>query len=333
MNRAIAYLDEHGEIVNEGYAVRLPPEQLERALYEEVNDVLTRLGGKWNRKQRLHLFPYDVTPAYHAVLSTGILPPKNPTAFFPTPQTLVSEMLELGEVSQGQLVLEPSAGTGAIADALRERGAAVHCCELLDLNRAVLTSKGYELVGDDFLLYNPGPIYDAIVMNPPFSVEGDKTAYITHIKHAWSLLKEYGNLVTIAPMGFEFRSDKKHRDFLDFLCEYGHWSKNDSGAFKASGTGVETAIIWLQKDLSDWRRKPFYGWRSWHSHVTALWADNESQELNERVLRAALQSSGTLTASFREVMSEVVKRGRASGDPINPDDDDLLEVLRHLRGE
>jgi hypothetical protein len=34
----------------------LPPEQLDRKLYVSVNKVLEAIGGKWNRREKAHLF-------------------------------------------------------------------------------------------------------------------------------------------------------------------------------------------------------------------------------------------------------------------------------------
>lgn len=332
MSDPIAYLREHATLEQDGHAVRLPPEQLERGFYEAVNDVLVRLGGKWNGRKRLHLFPYDVTAAYHAVLSTGILPPKNPTAFFPTPAPLVDDMLRLAELNDQFTVLEPSAGTGAIADAVRATGAAVHCCEVLDLNRAALTAKGHQIVGGDFLAYNPGPTYDAVLMNPPFSLDGDKLAYITHIEHAWTLLKSGGVLVAIAPPGFTFRQDKRSQDFLQFVNEHGEWTRNPPGAFKESGTGIETVLIYARKSDQGWRRGPYHGFSSWHAWAGALWAENHTDEVRKKAEHAATQAPpGEVGEGFRAVMREVIAEARKSGDPLSPLDADLLEIQQHLR--
>ena len=42
---------------------RITSGQLDRSLYEEVNEVLVRLGGKWKGgRTKAHLFPYDPRP-------------------------------------------------------------------------------------------------------------------------------------------------------------------------------------------------------------------------------------------------------------------------------
>lgn len=329
-NAAIDYLRDNATLEQDGYAVRLPPEQLERAFYEQVDDVLVRLGGKWNGRKRLHLFPYDVTPAYQAVLKTGILPPKNPTAFFPTPAVLVADMVRLAELHEGLLVLEPSAGTGAVADAVRETGATVHCCEVLDLNRAALESKGHELVGEDFMAYQPGAIYDAVLMNPPFSLDGDKLAYIAHINHAWTLLKEGGVLIAITPTGFEHREDRKTVAFRDWLCEVGEWSKNGAGLFKESGTGIDTCLVYARKEAQGWRQEPYLGWPTWHAWATGLWIDHDA-EYAQRAAR--IIESGADPVKFAALVAEVVKVARKSQEPLNPSPADIEHIRQHMIGD
>gem|GEM_PF-2442387 len=282
----------------EGQNLYLPDITLERDLYERVNEVLTRLGGKWKKSKRpAHVFAfYDPAPLLAAVVASGEQPPKNPTAFFPTPAPvleLLFDMMDgLSSVPYDGRVLEPSAGTGALADAVRaleaQRNAeyegwgwgrrhtwAVDCCEVLSVNRAVLEAKGHALVGDDFLAWNPGAVYDAVIMNPPFSLEGDKQAYATHVFHAWSLLRPGGVLGAIVPTSWQFRDDRRSQEFLDLVCEFGEWENIDAGAFKESGTMVATSAVAIQKTDTGWRLQPRHGHLNWHVWEFGLYADND----------------------------------------------------------
>lgn len=106
--------------------------------------------------------------------------------------------------------------------------------------RELLTLKGYNLVGDDFLEYQSAAVYDAIIMNPPFSDEQN------HIKHAYSLLKDGGTLVSICSPHWTFASDKKSIDFRSFVDDaLLHMEDLESGTFEM--TGVSTKIIVLRK--------------------------------------------------------------------------------------
>lgn len=270
--------------------VAIPETQLPRPLYEEVNEVLSRLGGKWKGgRTRAHVFPWDPRPLLKGVIDCGMMPPKNPTAFFPTPPDLIAKLFTsslLEHLPDGARILEPSAGFGVLAEELRRRFAhkqvTIDCCEILPMNRRVLEAKGFHLVAEDFLLYQPAEKYHAIVMNPPFSVEGDILAYITHIRHAWELLEDEGVLIAIAPSGYTFRSDKKSYDFLSLVLKYGHWEKNPRGSFRESGTNVETTTIFLKKDDLSWKLRSHQGCPSWNCWSVIQAAENNDEQHQRR---------------------------------------------------
>lgn len=262
----------------------LPDRQLDRPLYEEVNEVLVRCGGKWNRSKKGHVFPYDPKPLVEAVAKTGQMPPKNPTAFFPTPRKLVEWMVEFTHLDcywTGSRILEPSGGTGGILDVIRETAQAndvewqIDTCEFLDINRAMLLKKGYNVVASDFMEYQPDFKYQVILMNPPFSLDGAPLAYIDHVMHAWSMLEKAGQFAAIVPPGFMYRSDKKSQDFLRFVCDHLQWEECGEGAFKESGTNTNTLIIYGEKQDVGWRRAPYNGWVSWAAWSASLHFENE----------------------------------------------------------
>src|SRR5690606_20268292 len=92
----------------------------------------------------------------------------NIPSYFPTPKPVVSRMIEDADIKPGMRVLEPSAGAGHIADELKKTGAHVDTVEQNGTLRQILKDKDHNLVGSDFLQYNPKEKYDRIVMNPPF---------------------------------------------------------------------------------------------------------------------------------------------------------------------
>jgi hypothetical protein len=51
--------------------------------------------------------------------------------------------------------------------------------------------KGHNLVAEDFLEYKPDPVYNMVIVNPPFEDDLD----LGHDKHAWSCLKPGGILL------------------------------------------------------------------------------------------------------------------------------------------
>ncbi|HEU5382792.1 MAG TPA: methyltransferase, partial [Ktedonobacteraceae bacterium] len=257
------------------------------------------------RRTQAHVFPYyDPRPLLAGVLATGDMPPKNPFAFFPTPSQWVDHVMEIpsfDEIRDGDSVLEPSAGFGALAEGMRKRLAHVRvqidCCEILPINQQVLCDKGFEIVAADFLTYWPEKRYRAIVMNPPFSVEKDRMTYITHIQHAWELLADGGFLVAFAPSGYTFRSDKKSYDFLSFVLTYGGWEELPAKSFHESGTDSVITLITLEKQDLSWRYRPYNGCPTWFCFNTVLLADNGGDEFYHVQQRIIGQlNSGALCA-------------------------------------
>jgi len=247
----------------DGYSISINGE-LDRALYTSLDEVLTSVGGKWNRSKKLHLFAFDPTPLLEKIVTDGVLPDVNPTAFFPTPLTGIEAMWSLmgddsffkyqasSESQKGFVtVLEPSAGIGAIADFIKSQGdnVFVDTVEILPENQAILKSKGYEPFCGSFLDFdmNEG-CYDYIFINPPFSVKGDRHAYITHIQHAMKFLAPMGTLVAITPSGWTSNSTKKEEGFRNLVATHSSSWEIDTlpkGTFKESGTMVETKVVCL----------------------------------------------------------------------------------------
>lgn len=321
----------------EGNVIKLPPEQLEREIYEEVNEVIVRLGGKWKGgRTKGHAFAfYPPAPLLAGVQASGLMPPKNPTAFFPTPALIVADMLRAAESEQwfeGARVLEPSAGTGGIADAIRtvRPDVQIDCCEVLDLNRAVLESKGYTVAADDFLTWQPGAVYDAILMNPPFSVAGDKTAWATHLLHAWSLLRHDGYLACIVPAALGFRDDATHREIQNLVARFGGTDAIPAGAFKESGTGVATQMVWLRKEDLSWQEREYQGFPNWHQWALFLHVDNEHADSDAW---QALVDRRAPDADVVRFLSSIIKKAREMGEGIAWDAEQQRLALAHYHEE
>src|SRR3546814_4046174 len=90
---------------------------------------------------------------------------------------------------------EPSAGTVVLATAARASGALVNGVEIQPCRAHELrVLHGFEAVRQaDFLTLPPSPIYDRIVMNPPF----DRGRDCDHVRHAFGFLKPGGILVAV----------------------------------------------------------------------------------------------------------------------------------------
>jgi predicted RNA methylase len=217
--------------------------QLDRAMYTKVNKVLEAAGGKWDRKAKAHLFDKEASERVDEIILTGeVEVPKDEFNYFPSPPDVVARLMELADVEDGMIVLEPSAGRGAIATACVEAGAEVDCCELMRENYLSLCKDiGLRHVKPiDFLTLEPAAIYDRVVMNPPFAKQQD----IKHVLHALKFLKPDGLLVSVMASSVTFRDNKLTQDFRDLIRERGgEIEALPEAAFKASGTMVRTVIV------------------------------------------------------------------------------------------
>ena len=228
--------------------------QLDRKLYQAVNKVLERIGGKWNRKAKAHVFDGDPTDRLNNVIESGELDPEVKTGYFPTPAKIVDKMIELADIQEGQLVLEPSAGQGHIADRImpllgRDPGMLV-LCESLAENGNILHEKGY-IYQEGFFTYHRyceenRILFDRIVMNPPFA---PSQSDLLHVTTAFKLLAPNGILVAIMSAGVTFRENKKTIEFREKILEphCTHLEHLPSGAFKESGTMVNTIMLRLER--------------------------------------------------------------------------------------
>ncbi len=144
--------------------------------------------------------------------------------FFPTPRDVGDQMLAYlfeGFNQDTLIVLEPSAGRGDLADALRDTypTAQIDVCEINPDLRRILELKGYPILAWDFFdLSKRGceKKYDRVLMNPPFENFQD----IDHVMLAWSFVKPSGRLVAIMGEGTFFRKDKKAEHFRTWLKQH-----------------------------------------------------------------------------------------------------------------
>ena len=307
--------------------------QVDQKTYRSIDNVLNRIGGKWNSRKRKHFFKYNPLPLIEKYLDSGILPEKNPTAFFPTPLVALDVMWDRVDKSwfdykasdTGIRVLEPSAGIGSIADFVKGKGEKVHVdtVEILPANQEILKSKGYAPFCGSFLDL-PIPekeeeMYHLILMNPPFSYTGDKHAYITHIQHAMKMLHPMGELIAIVPTGWAINKTKKEESFRNMLAEFGDATMDTlpHGTFKDSGTNVKTNVIRLSNEES-WRAKPTRGCSSWHVFNFQLCATYDSfyNNIFTKLTQGFKNEEGSVT--HREALQEFslnLIRDHAKGNP------------------
>lgn len=241
----------------EGLRVYLPSAQLERDLYRRVNDVLTAFGGEWKSgKVKAHVFQEDPAPMLAVAIDTGEFLKPSDVGFFQTPQREVDRVMALAKIEPGMSTMEPSAGRGAFAlamlKAVGNNPDLVTVCELLPSNVRALQEAGFtKVIQGDFLALEPRPIFDRIVMNPPFNGGVD----IDHVMHATKFLNPTGRLTAITSVGWASNSSRKAEEFRDFVQDVDAFTDEiERGAFKASGTDVPSKILSIEAENLPWYR-------------------------------------------------------------------------------
>ena len=134
--------------------------------------------------------------------------------FFDTPPAAGARVMEHADIKPGMLVLEPSAGCGNLALLARAGDGRVDVVEIAFELAAILQKQNFNLIARDFLqLECSAPIYDRIIMNPPFSEGQD----LQHVKHAFQFLKPGGRLVAIVSSMAGNRKRETDREFSEWL--------------------------------------------------------------------------------------------------------------------
>lgn len=235
------------QCVIEGNVVKLPGIKLERNQYLDVKKRLELIGGKW-KSGKIQGFVFIDNPSelLSQITNGEKRDIKKEFQFFETPDRLADRLVELAEIDYKDLVLEPSAGRGAIVKAIHREFPSIDVFgyELMDINRAFLTKLDhFRLLGSDFLR-ECNTSFDIIVANPPFAKNQD----IDHIRMMFDHLKPGGRLVSVASKHWTFAEGKKEKAFRKWIEEVkADVYDIDRGEFKGSGTMVETCIIVIQK--------------------------------------------------------------------------------------
>lgn len=171
--------------------------------------------------------------------------------FYPTPQNLIDKMLFSLDFTMIQSILEPSAGSGNIVEALKRKENSynrysfdIDCIEIDQNLQHILKGKNFRVVHDDFLTYDTMKEYDLVVMNPPFS-NGCK-----HLLKALEMQKRNGGAV-VCLLNAETLKNTCTNERLDLkrkLTEYNAKIEFIQDAFidAERKTAVEVALVKVQ---------------------------------------------------------------------------------------
>lgn len=171
---------------------------LDRRLIKETTEILEIAGIVLEKENGVSYASITYGPESESVLRhivhSGMIPDYRTHQYYPTPETIAYYVHEQAGIEPHHVFLEPSAGTGNLVPNAG-KGTLV---EISDVFATVIRSKfpQHEVVQEDFLTYQPSPVFDRIIMNPPFA-DGRAKA---HYEHAKTLLAPNGRLVAVLPL-------------------------------------------------------------------------------------------------------------------------------------
>lgn len=227
----------------DGNILRLPLEQIDN--YQELRKALLNAGSVY--KRNTFVFPNDAQPYIDRLMDGDSVNIKKEFQFYATPPEIADWLVSLANIQYGQSILEPSAGQGAIIQAiLKQRpGVPVYYCEIMDVNKNILRQmSGAIKWDDDFLMCTQREHFSIVIANPPFSKNQD----IDHIRKMYKCLNKGGRIVTVASKHWQTSQNKKETDFRNWLDEIGaEIHEIEAGAFKESGTMISCCVIVIDK--------------------------------------------------------------------------------------
>lgn len=232
----------------EDNVLKLPQVQFNKKSYAEAKKWIEEAGGSWmGGKVQGFTFPFNAERVFNILHEGKRCNLQQDLQFFATPPEVADWLVMLaGGVHDDEKVLEPSAGTGAIIDAIHRScpDVIVDCYELMPENKEILSKKdNIRILGDDFTKCDIAQ-YDKIIANPPFSKNQD----IRHVRRMYECLNPGGVLAAITGPHWEFGSESECKDFRQWLEDNGGKKfEIKEGTFKESGTGTKTITIVINK--------------------------------------------------------------------------------------
>lgn len=218
-----------------------------------------------------HILSMDISSPEYSVEGFTDLTSKLPTqtnrtadqqAFqqFSTPPALAYVAADTANITEGDTVMEPSAGIGGIAVFAKNQGAKVHVNEL-DPRRLSLLQ---QLPFDGFYNEDAEQIHNilgdkvkpsVVIMNPPFSsaaTRNVKDGFIgaKHIEAALNLLEDGGRLVAIAGRGMNDTAPMFSKWWGDIKKKYNVRANIglDGKNYYKYGTSFDVQLIVIDKD-------------------------------------------------------------------------------------
>ncbi|WP_298522309.1 LPD38 domain-containing protein [uncultured Prevotella sp.] len=209
--------------------------------------------------------------------------------YFPTPEPLGYKMMEWANMGEGDTVMEPSAGHGAIAR-YAPKGNQMVAIEpsqslftKLQLKAGGLGRKFQNTIFENYDISNK---HDVVVMNPPFGTAG--ATAIAHLGKAFKHLEEGGRVVALIPRG---STDKK----------FEKWIEGEKTAvmraevelpdivFKQAGTNVVCRVVVVDKISNEAMRAKAGSVEKWnlgghYDKIEDFFEDLRDVEMPDRII-------------------------------------------------
>lgn len=120
----------------------------------------------------------------------------------------------------------------------------------IDAGRAAQLSliPGVNVTIANFLHLPPRPVYDFVIMNPPFY----GTHWMQHVMHAFEFLRPKGVLVAVLPVTAEIGESAQHEAFRAWVQKQS-WRRSSDfqslppESFRESGTRINTVFLTMHK--------------------------------------------------------------------------------------
>lgn len=171
--------------------------------------------------------------------------------YYPTPEPLGYMMSQWGRIGEGESVLEPSAGHGAIARYVPTANtltAIEPSSSLFSRLQIRAGGIGRKFENTTFENYNVINKHDVVLMNPPFGTGGRLA--IDHVAKAFSHLEEGGRVVALIPRGgADAKFDKWYNDAKNAVM-VGEVNLPDI-TFERAGTSVCCRVVIIDKVSND----------------------------------------------------------------------------------
>lgn len=235
----------------DGLIVKLPAVELDRLQHDRITQRMNGIGGRWKGgKTEGFVFKNDPVPLLKQIQRGQVIKINGQNQIIELSQEEVEKIILLAEIFEDDKVLVPTAGNGALIDAVHKIHPEmdVDYCELMPENQSMLKHiKNARLVADNILNYEPTSLYDIILANPPCRGNQD----IDHIRCMYKMLNPGGRIVSKASKHWEiFDYKEKEKNFKLWLLNHDAQVIDLSKSlFKKASTSIPACIIVLNKPV------------------------------------------------------------------------------------